>query len=230
MTQSPKIISLSLHDEVRERLRQRILARELSPGERIDETALVSEFGISRTPLREALKVLQAEGLVHLIPRRGAFVAELTEYDLDDIYATVALLEAEAAGKAAVLATTPDIEEITRLHERMELAAAAGDYELYRSENRALHEYVQNVAGNRWQKDILMNLRRVLWLAHHITIWLPERLQESIEEHRALLKAFIAADQVAASNIMRTHVMNQREALRREHAQLLPVHSKVATK
>lgn len=216
-TSDSKIIALSLHDEVRERLRARILDRELQPGERIDELALVKDFGISRTPLREALKVLQAEGLVTLVPRRGCFVTELSEADLDDIYATVALIESATARKVAQVATAVHISRLTHLQTRLEAAARAGDHDAYRQVNRETHQLLQDISSNRWQKDILENLRRVLHLARYITIWLPERLQESVGEHRRLLEAIVARDTVGAAGIMHMHVMNQREALRRLH-------------
>src|SRR5690606_37751323 len=105
-----KIISFSLYENVAEQLRQRIASKALKPGDRIDEQALTKELGISRTPLREALKVLQGEGLVTLIPHRGCFVAELNEQDLDDIYEIVAMLESRCAAAVARSATAADIK------------------------------------------------------------------------------------------------------------------------
>ncbi|MDB5728788.1 MAG: putative gntR-family transcriptional regulator [Noviherbaspirillum sp.] len=214
-----KIVSLSLHEEVRERLRSRIVDRILKPGDHIDEIALAEEFGISRTPLREALKVLQSEGLITMIPRRGCFVAELSSHDLDDIYNTVAALEGQTARVAAQALSEKDLKRLRQLQDRMESAATAGDYDAYRPVNREVHEILQTVAANSWLNDIVANLRRVLMLHRYVTIWLPERLHQSVGEHRDLLVALEARDADAAEHVMRTHVLNQREALRRMNAQ-----------
>jgi DNA-binding GntR family transcriptional regulator len=214
-----KIISLSLHEEVRERLQSRIVDQTLKPGDHIDELSLAQEFGISRTPLREALKVLQSEGLITMVPRRGCFVAELSPHDLDDIYNTVAVLEGRTARVAAHALSAKDLKRLRQLQERIESAAAAGDYDAYRPINREIHEILQTTAANRWLADIVANLRRVLMLHRYVTIWLPERLRQSVDEHRELLVALEARDADAAERVMRTHVMNQREALRRMHEQ-----------
>ena len=115
-----KIISLALFEEVAERIRNRIFSQELMPGDRIDEQRLTREFGISRTPLREALKVLQAEGLVTLVPRRGCFVAQLNERDLDDIYATVALLESRCAAEVASTRNEEDLKRLRLLQKKLD--------------------------------------------------------------------------------------------------------------
>ena len=95
-----RLVLNSLHDEVAAKLRERIFAGALAPGSFVDEPALCTELSISRTPLREALKVLVAEGLLRHEPRRGCFVAEVTESDLDNIFPVIALLEGRAAHEA----------------------------------------------------------------------------------------------------------------------------------
>src|SRR5689334_8317554 len=95
--------NLALFERVDDLIRQRIFKRELKPGERIDEQALAKDFGISRTPLREALRVLHNEGLVKLVPHRGCFVAELSEEDLDEIYGVIAVLAGASAARAAAV-------------------------------------------------------------------------------------------------------------------------------
>jgi DNA-binding GntR family transcriptional regulator len=212
-----QITTLSLHREVYERLRRRIEDQILKPGDRIDENALVREFGVSRTPLREALKVLQVEGLVTMSPHRGCFVATLSQDDLDDIYAAISALEGSTARAAAHAVSPADLEKLRDMQTRMESAAAVGDYAAYRVVNRKAHELLQSIAANRWLTDIVANLRRVLMLHRHVTIYIPERLDQSVAEHRELLAAFEAGDADAAERVMRAHVMNQREALRKLH-------------
>src|SRR3982751_6636467 len=107
----------ALYEEVAELLRQRIFKRELEPGSWIDEMKIAEEFGISRTPLREALKVLAAEGLITMKVRRGAYVTEVSDKDLTDVYHLLSLLESDAAGVVAERATDAQLEELRTLHQ-----------------------------------------------------------------------------------------------------------------
>src|SRR5206468_11516214 len=112
----------ALYEEVAELLRQRIFRRELEPGSWIDELKLAEQYGISRTPLREALKVLAAEGLVTMKVRRGAYVTEVSATDLRDVYHLLSLLESDAAGVAASRASDEEIKELQQLHKELEAA------------------------------------------------------------------------------------------------------------
>lgn len=118
-----------LYEAVAERLRERIYARELAPGSWIDETRLAEEYGISRTPLREALKVLASEGLVTMKVRRGAYVTEVNEKDLRDVYHLLALLESDAAAAVATQATAEELTELQALHQ--ELVSVVGHRERF---------------------------------------------------------------------------------------------------
>ena len=120
----------ALYEEVAELLRQRIFRRELEPGSWIDELKLAEEYGISRTPLREALKVLAAEGLVTMKVRRGAYVTEVSEQDLADVYHLLSLLESDAAGVVAERATDAQRAELKALHAELEAAASPEDLSL----------------------------------------------------------------------------------------------------
>src|SRR5437763_5415997 len=127
----------ALYERVAERLRERILAHSLAPGSWIDEQALTAELGISRTPLREALKVLAAEGLVTMKLRRGAYVTEVSERDLAEVYHLLALLESDAAAVVAERASGPEMKELKALH--AELAAAAADRDRFFATNERFH-------------------------------------------------------------------------------------------
>src|SRR5574337_2182767 len=116
----------SLHDQAAEMLRQQIFAGELAPGSFVDEAALCERLAVSRTPLREALKVLVAEGLLRHEPRRGCFVAEITARDVDQIFPVIALLEGRAAFEATERAGPADIAALQRLHERLRAHAETG--------------------------------------------------------------------------------------------------------
>src|ERR1051325_10319170 len=116
----------ALYEEVAELLRQRIFRRELEPGSWIDELKLAEEYGISRTPLREALKVLAAEGLVTMKVRRGAYVTEVSEKDLADVYHLLSLLESDAAAQVASRASAQELAELEGIHAELEQAALSG--------------------------------------------------------------------------------------------------------
>src|SRR3990167_2702854 len=117
----------ALYQEVAELLRQRIYKRELEPGGWIDEMKIAEEYGISRTPLREALKVLAAEGLVTMKVRRGAYVTEVSEKDLSDVYHLLSLLESDAAGVVAERATDAELKDLQALHKELEAAVGNRD-------------------------------------------------------------------------------------------------------
>ena len=203
----------ALYQEVAERLRSRIFVHELPPGAWIDEQALSESFGISRTPMREALKVLAAEGLVTLKPRRGCYVTEVSERDLDEIFPVLALLEGRCAFEAAQKAGKTDLKRLQALHERLERAAAAGDVEAYFQGNQDFHLALQGLAGNRWLMQAIQDMRRVLKLLRHDSLSREGRLAESLQEHRAILKAICASDPAGAEQAMRRHLMQGRAAL-----------------
>src|SRR5215208_6921988 len=150
----------ALYEEVAELLRQRIFRRELEPGSWIDEVKLAQEYGISRTPLREALKVLAAEGLVTMKVRRGAYVTEVSERDLADVYHLLSLLESDAAGVVAERATDAQLKELQALHKDLE--AAAGETERFLALNEQFHMRLLEIAGNRWRNQMVADLRKVM--------------------------------------------------------------------
>ncbi|HKB52848.1 MAG TPA: GntR family transcriptional regulator, partial [Ramlibacter sp.] len=149
----------ALYQDVAEQLRQRIFRRELEPGSWIDELKLAQQYGISRTPLREALKVLAAEGLVTMKVRRGAYVTEVSETDLHEVYHLLSLLESDAAGVAARCVTDEQVQELQHLHQEME--AAAADTERFLALNERFHMRVLEIAGNRWRNQMVADLRKV---------------------------------------------------------------------
>lgn len=209
----------ALYEEVAERLRQLIYSGELAPGTWIDERALVERFGTSRTPLREALKVLHAEGLVRLTPRRGSFVpGELTPQDLDEIFPLMALLEGLCAREAVRKAAADDVRRLEALHERLERCAAANDLDRYYELNYAFHQAVQDLAANPWLSRTVSELRRFLRLLRGRQLRVPGRLQASLAEHRRFMRALRRGDAEEAERVMRAHLMAQRAALAMQDA------------
>jgi DNA-binding GntR family transcriptional regulator len=214
-TPSLPIARHALYEEVAERLRARIYAHELAPGAWLDEQAIAAELGISRTPLREALKVLAGEGLVRLEPRRGCYVAELTEQDLDDIFPVMALLEGRCAWEAARRATNADFSELAAIHKDLERHAAANDADRFFEANHAFHAAVQRIAGNRFLAQMIDDARKVLKLTRRDSLRLEGRLKQSLIEHRAILAALRKREENEAARLMHDHLLSGRDALSR---------------
>lgn len=209
-----RLVQNSLHQEVAATLREQIFAGLYAPGSFLDELVLCERLQISRTPLREALKVLTAEGLLRHEPRRGCFISEVTEKDLDDIFPVIALLEGRCAFEAARNASDADLAALTTLHERLNSHAAAGRINDYYDTNFAIHEAIIALADNRWLAMAIADLRKILKLARSQQLHAPGRLQQSLSEHMAVFAALKARDSEGADAAMRTHLTRQREALR----------------
>ena len=199
ITLTPK----ALYEEVAEQLRQRIFRRELEPGSWIDELKIAEEFGISRTPLREALKVLAAEGLVTMKVRRGAYVTEMSEKDLRDVYHLLSLLESDAAGVVAERATPEQQQTLRDLH--AELESAAGNREAFFSVNERFHMALLDMADNRWRSQMVADLRKVMKLNRHNSLFKQGRIEDSLREHRAILDAMLARDAEGTRRAMQAH-------------------------
>lgn len=204
----------SLHDDVATQLRNYIFDGHLRPGSFIDEVTLCELWSISRTPLREALKVLTAEGLVRHEPRRGCFVNEVTEQDLDDIFPVIALLEGRCAFDATQRATPADVQALEVWHQRLQQYADAGRINDYYDANFAIHEAIIQLANNKWLAQTISDLRKILKLARLQQLHAPGRLKQSLKEHLAVFAAIQVGDAAAADAAMREHLLQQREALR----------------
>jgi DNA-binding GntR family transcriptional regulator len=204
----------ALYEEVAELLRQRIFSRELEPGSWIDELKRADEYGISRTPLREALKVLAAEGLVTMKVRRGAYVTEVSEKDLADVYHLLSLLESDAAGVVARHASDVQLAELDALHAELEAAAAPGhvDRESFFAINERFHMRLLAIANNRWRDQMVADLRKVMKLNRHNSLLKSGRIGESLKEHRAIMAAIKSRDAANAMARMQQHFSNGLEA------------------
>jgi DNA-binding GntR family transcriptional regulator len=212
----------ALYQEVAERLRQRIFAHELAPGTWVDEQALAETYGISRTPLREALKVLASEGLVTLKPRRGCYVTEIFQRDLDDIFPILAILEGRCACDATRKLNPDGLKKLDSLHETLERAAAKGDIDGFFAANQTFHRTLQDLAGNRWLTHIIEDMRKVLKLARHHSLLREGRLEQSLAEHREIMTAIRARKPDLAEKIMVRHLLSGHEATTKLRADRLP--------
>ena len=207
-------LTSSLHDDVASQLRGYIFNGQLKPGSFIDEAALCSLWSISRTPLREALKVLTAEGLVRHEPRRGCFVNEVTEQDLADIFPVIAMLEGRCAHDAALRASAADLQALEVLHQRLQAHAQAGRINDYYEANLAIHEAIIRLANNKWLAQTIGDLRKILKLARLQQLHAPGRLKQSLQEHMAVFDALKRRDASAAEHAMQNHLLQQHVALR----------------
>jgi DNA-binding GntR family transcriptional regulator len=207
----------ALYQQVAERLRNRIFAHELAPGAWVDEQTLAEEFGISRTPLREALKVLAAEGLVQLRPRRGCYVTEVSEQDLDEIFPVMALLEGRCAREATVKATAADLQQLAGIHAELERHAAVNDADRFFETNQEFHQALQDLAGNRWLRQLIEETRKFIKLTRRDSLNLDGRLKQSLAEHRGILAAVRHRNPDEADRLMRDHLLSGRAALARLH-------------
>ncbi len=203
---APSLAPQALYEQVAERLRERIFDRSLEPGGWIDEQKLSHEFGISRTPMREALKVLAAEGLVTMKVRRGAYVTEMSSEDVRQVYRLLSLLESGAASEVAERGRDEDIAELRAIHDRLEKQIRQRD--AYFAANEQFHLRLLVLAGNRWRLQIVQDLRKVMKLNRHHSLFRQGRLAESLEEHRALMAALERRDAPGAAAVMRRHFEN----------------------
>ena len=200
----------ALYEEVAELLRQRIFARELEAGSWIDELRIAQALGISRTPLREALKVLAAEGLVTMKVRRGAYVTEVSEKDLRDVYHLMALLESDAARIVASTANEAQIAQIKALQKELEEAVTPRDR--FFAINEAFHMYLLQIADNRWRDQMVADLRKVMKLNRHHSLLKEGRLEQSLAEHKEIVQALLSRQPELAAQKMSTHFMNGLQA------------------
>ncbi len=193
----------ALYQEVADRLRQQIYSRVLEPGSWIDEMKLTQQFGISRTPLREALKVLAVEGLVTMRVRRGAYVTDVSRDDVAQVYHLLGLLESDAAAWVARHADDAQRKRLQQLHDRLEKQVRQRD--AFFAANEQFHMALLEIAGNRWAMQIVTDLRKVMKLNRHHSLFKQGRLADSLAEHRALMLAIDARDGPRARTLMQAH-------------------------
>jgi DNA-binding GntR family transcriptional regulator len=202
----PPIRQVPLHEQARARLRHMIVRGELPPGDNIGEAELCRSLGISRTPLREALKLLAAEGLVELPSNRGAFVAPIRSEEVADAFEVAARLEQLGAELAATRATAADIAALQELQERMEAEHRARRRGPYFEINQQIHRNIVAIGGNQvliaTHEMLFARVERVRYLA----IASPLRWDESIQEHREVLAGLAARDPGRAGIALARHV------------------------
>jgi DNA-binding GntR family transcriptional regulator len=199
----------SLHDELAERLREMIRSGALVPGEKIQEMALCQQFGVSRTPLREALKVLASEGVVTLQPHRGAMVASLSVPELEEAFPVMGALEALSGEIACRCITDREIAEIKALHKTMVGHWRRRELQPYFKVNQAIHQAILEATHNETLKTAYRGLAGRLLTARYVANMSDERWCEAVAEHEAMLAALEARDGPRLAAILKSHLANK---------------------
>lgn len=179
----------TLRERILETIREAILNGTLQPGEKVSEPDLAERFGISRTPIREALRQLESEGYLEVIPRRGAIVAALSEKDVEEYYAIKSILESYAARIAAERMTAKDIERLEHLNNRLEQLAMAGDVKTFFRVHGEYHEMFVRAAGNDRLSELIGQLGLKFNRMKMAALAVPGRMEISVQEHKKIIEA-----------------------------------------
>ena len=210
LPEPPPQLAVGIHDS----LKQAILSGRLEPGERINQEQIAKGLGVSRTPVREALHLLAREGLVALLPRRGAFVSAFDERDVFELYDVREVLEPHAAAHACLLATLADVEALRRLEADIERAATSEPERAFEL-NREFHHRLCEPCANR----LLLQLLGVLWSQQSaLRIYAyyaqsAQALERTYKDHRAIVEAFAARDSERTRELVRRHIADAHQTL-----------------
>lgn len=188
-----------------------IVTGALTPGTKLDEAGLCDRFGVSRTPVREALRFLAERGLVELIRNRGAFVAELSVPRLIEMFAVMAELEGMAGRLCARRITVEQRAELLRCHKSCRTASRKKDPDDYYYRNEAFHDAIVAGSNNSFLVEQATALRRRLQPYRRMQLRVPKRVHDSLDEHEAIVEAIVAGEAEHAEQLLRAHVIIQGE-------------------
>jgi DNA-binding GntR family transcriptional regulator len=216
---APRIVArMSLHEQTTTRLRDLIVKGTLAPGARLVEVDLCRRLAISRTPLREAFKVLASEGLVHIHPNRGASVTRMTPAETIELFEVIAQLEAMGAATAAQRMSEDNLAKLSAMHEQLAAWYAQGRRHDYFELNQRIHRAVVALSGNRILVDTHARLIARARRSRYQAILFDARWTESVEEHGQAMAAFIRRDPAAVADIWRRHVLRTGEVIAEREA------------
>lgn len=213
MAETNTIRRRSLHDELASLLRDMIIAGDLQPGTKVPEAELCLRFGVSRTPLREALKVLAAEGLLTLTPHRGARIASITADIVAEIFPIMGQLEALAGELACRRLTGEGLKRIETLHRTMLQTYAARDWVGYSKANRAIHEAIFSIAGNATLSALYQQLMVRIHAVRFVARQSDQHWRDAVGDHEAMILALRARDGGALAHVLRQHLARKAEAV-----------------
>ena len=202
-----------LHQEVAVRLRQRIVEGHLAPGAKLNERALAEQLKVSRTPLREAIRMLAAEGLVELLPNRGAVVAQMSEQDVADTFEVIAGLEGQSGALAAERITAAQLDEIRALHYEMLAAFTRRDLPTYYRLNALIHTHINAAAANRVLTQTWSNVNARLQVLRFRSNFDEAKWKRAMKEHDRMVELLAAHDAEGLRTLMTTHLIHKRDAV-----------------
>ncbi|CAG9269842.1 GntR family transcriptional regulator [Paraburkholderia unamae] len=211
----PPIARQQLHDTVVDHLRRFIVEGVLEPGRKLNERELCETLGISRTPLREALKVLASEGLIDISPNRGASVSKMSEAELRETFELMSGLEAFSGELACERITAAEIAEIKALHYAMLACRAQNDLAGYYSRNQAIHDKINEAARNSALRQTYIAVNRRLQALRFRSNFETPKWDRAIDDHAHMLEALDARDGKRLAAILRQHLLAKRDAVLR---------------
>lgn len=202
-----------LHDEVADRIRDLIRSGEMEPKARINEGELTERFGISRTPLREAIKILATEGLLELLPNRGARVASISDAELEEMMEVIAGLEATAGDLACRTISDAEVDAIVVDHEAMVVAWKAGDEAGYFSHNRRIHEAIMAASRNTVLANIYESLSGRIQRSRYSAHQTADQWARAVAEHERMIEFLRARDGASLAVLMREHIRGKKSVI-----------------
>lgn len=208
-----RIVKPSLHEACADRIRDKISAGDLAPGQRIPERELCEAFGVSRTPLREALKALAAEGLVELSPNRGAHVARLDRRDIEEVFEVMASLEGLAGELACDRITEAELADVRALHYEMRAHFERGNLPEYFACNQRIHQAIIAAGRNTTLQRVHESLSGRLQRARYVANLSGQRWAGAVAEHERILEALVARDGERLAELLRGHLRHKLDAV-----------------
>ncbi|WP_255565099.1 GntR family transcriptional regulator [Methylovirgula sp. HY1] len=210
------LVRQSLHETLVAPLRQMILEGELRPGDKVPEEELCVRFGVSRTPIREALKVLAAEGVLQILPHRGAIVARITHAQIDELFPIMAALERLAGALACARASDQQIARVRALHDEMMGFYRAGNESAYLRLNWLIHEALFDLAGNDTLACFFQQILTRIHVCRFIMRKSSAHWQRAVAEHERIIEALEARDGHRLADLLDAHVMETTAAIARD--------------
>ncbi|WP_395691184.1 GntR family transcriptional regulator [Piscinibacter sp.] len=202
-----------LHQEVAVRLRQRIVEGQLAPGAKLNERELAQALNVSRTPLREAIKMLAAEGLVELLPNRGAVVAQMSEQDVIDTFEVIAGLEGQSGELAAQRISEAELAEIRALHFEMMAAWTRRDLSAYYAINARIHGAINSAARNPVLAATYAQVNARLQALRFRSNFDEAKWKRAVKEHERMVELLAARDAAGLRALLIAHLMHKRDAV-----------------
>lgn len=213
MTDTNMIERRSLHLELVERIRPLIVERHLEPGDKVPEKSLCERFGVSRTPMREALKVLAAEGLVRLEPNRGAWVTVVTVEEVEEVFPILGVLEALSGELACANITDAEISHIRQLHDGMMESYRNRKLADYFKTNQEIHRAILLAAKNPSLTNACQALSARMQRARYAANLSEERWAAAVNEHEQIIQSLEARDGKKLSQVLVRHMQNKQDSV-----------------